>query len=158
MDQNYRYRTCSHRILARSGVFCPQTKSLSQPLNSFGSPSPTKLKNPKRGAMRSLCLGLLLLGAADAHAFVRTVAETGSPLVWPNPAISLQLNPNNSSGLSAASVTAMISGAFQAWANAGSSVSFGMNSSTGNATSSSQDFASRVFFTSNSSSKFYINF
>lgn len=103
--------------------------------------------------MRSVCLGVLFLLGSNAHAYVRTIAETGYPLYWSSPNISLQLNPTNSSGLSSAQVSTMISGAFQSWTNAGSSLGFSLNTSTSNSTSSSQDYASRVFFTSNASTK-----
>jgi hypothetical protein len=102
--------------------------------------------------MRFVLLGLLLCGI-NANAYVRTVAETGSPLFWPNPNIALYLNPTNSSGLAQGQVSTMISGAFDAWTNAGSAANYSMNSSTSNSTSSQQDNTSRVFFTSNSSSK-----
>lgn len=91
----------------------------------------------------------LLLGG-NAFAYVRTTSESGNRLYWSNPSLGLFLNPSNSSGLSADSVTSMIQGAFQAWNSSGANVSFSLNSSTGNSTSSAQDFTNRVFFSTTS--------
>lgn len=58
---------------------------------------------------------LLLFLPLPSHAYVRTISDTGFPLHWSNPQLSLRLNPVNSSGLSEADVSLMVGEAFASW-------------------------------------------
>jgi len=90
----------------------------------------------------------LLLGWSKAHAYVRTMSESGRPLFWSNPAVVMRANPLNSSGLSAVQVSGLLSSAFSSWQIPGTRVNFSYSQSTGNPVSSAADGINAVYFTS----------
>ncbi len=65
--------------------------------------------------LRALFTLLILLWPLYSQAYVRSISQTGLPLFWPNPNLTIHGNPRNSSGLSDAQVSAMMSGAFHSW-------------------------------------------
>ncbi|MGZ3651801.1 MAG: matrixin family metalloprotease [Bdellovibrionota bacterium] len=94
-----------------------------------------------------LFLGLAML-TASSQAYVRTMSSTGRALYWPNPSVTMQGNPTNSSGLSQAQVSSMLGDSFASWQLSGTRVGLGYSQSTGNPTHSGIDGLNAVYFAS----------
>ncbi len=94
---------------------------------------------------------LLFFFCGDAFAYVRTRAESGFPLFWSNPAVVLQGNPQNSSGLNTNQVLAQFQAAAQSWSQAGSAASFSYNQSASVPAQSGFDGRNSVLFASSGS-------
>lgn len=98
---------------------------------------------------RALFLALVAcLAASPALAFVRTMSSTGRPLYWANSSVSFQAHPGNASGLSAAQVSSLFSGAFSSWNLTGSNATLSYSQSTSYPASSGNDGANAVYFAS----------
>jgi hypothetical protein len=84
-----------------------------------------------------------------AQAYVRTITESGRPIFWPNSNISLRVNPMNSSNLSDADVSTMLTQAFSAWGSVpGANASGSISVSRSYAASSGVDGLNSIYFTS----------
>lgn len=91
-----------------------------------------------------------ILFSRESHAYVRTMADSGTPIFWSGANPVVRINPTNSSGLSSAQVSSMINGALASWNNSGASVNFSYSTATNNPTQGAYDGANAAFFASNS--------
>jgi hypothetical protein len=99
--------------------------------------------------LRLFTLLATLIAAAPVQAYVRTMASTGRTLYWNSPNVSMIGNPLNTSGLSAAQVSSMLSGAFGSWQVAGTRASISYTQSTSGPAYSANDGVNAVYFASN---------
>lgn len=91
---------------------------------------------------------LVLVFSSSAFAFVRTMSDSGRPLYWPIPQISMRVNPTNTSGLSDGQVGTIFQNAFAAWSTSGSRASANVATSAGYPAASGHDGVNSVYFSS----------
>jgi hypothetical protein len=90
----------------------------------------------------------LLLLPLLASANLRTISDSGQPLYWASPAISLRGNPSNASGLTSAEVDSLLGGAFTSWNISGTRASLSYAQSSSYPAGSGFDGSNTVYFAS----------
>lgn len=98
--------------------------------------------------LRLFTLLASLLAAMPVQAYVRTMSSSGRALYWNSPSVTMVGNPMNSSGLSAAQVSTMFSGAFGSWQVSGARSSIAYTQSSGAPVVSANDGINAVYFSS----------
>jgi len=98
--------------------------------------------------LRLFTLLASILAAVPAEAYIRTMSSSGRPLYWNSPSVSLVGNPLNSSGLSAAQVSSLLSEAFGSWQVSGARSTIAYTQSLSAPVLSASDGVNAVYFTS----------
>lgn len=98
--------------------------------------------------LRQFAVLFFLLPTA-AFAYVRTISDSGRPLFWTSPSVTMYVNPTNSSGLSDGQVGTMLGQAFSAWSGVGSArLSANISTSSGYGASTAADGRNSIYFAS----------
>jgi hypothetical protein len=90
----------------------------------------------------------LFAGIFPAHAYIRTMSQSGHPLYWSNPSVPIRANPVNLSGLAAAQVSALLAPSLASWRIPDTRVSFSYSQNPSYPANSSFDGANSLYFAS----------